>query len=378
MGKTAVQTTPAAATDIIAAINRKQDIQGCLERTRDRRSRAKGKQEQLAREIVEMDQALSGLKAAASSNPRDVALVEKQEKALKQKRLEIGKVNSSLRELDLLIHQFEATLRSCETAATLQDVLDHQTQVSAASRAVNGLRSAIAEEQAAIDAALDAMPAPSSLYREREDLLAAIALKKAKTEDLAALDAKILVEEKAATKAAHEVGRRAATSRQALVGLNRKLDAALKQLEQLRAYTPEILRRFLSAEAEKAYVEYVKAAVAVKKYFLQIVALDALIKRHTGGDGRPSLLGDSCRRFYIPLFALPQSEVSENAMWPGTLFSAEMAGAESESVRSKISHAIGIETDRLQQGLGVILNHACPASAEVEQSQAAMHRDLRD
>lgn len=236
---------------------------------------------------------------------------------------------------------------SLDNRPALAAILLHQETCATLINRINELESTISEQEFVMENAMSEIPSFPDRKLEREDLLAAISMGTANDAQLVTFDNQIEKEraEVNNAKSLHEPI--IIKTRQTVAGLVRALEALKVELDTAELRTKSVVNEMLLEEAEIACTDYVNLALRVKERFLQLVALDRLLKRHDGMP-RDLLTFDWVNKMQLPIVNLPQCAGLQNPNWPGILFSAYIEGykdtfqraEEEEKVKLK---ALGVE-----------------------------------
>lgn len=227
----------------------------------------------------------------------------------------------------------------------LKAVLDHQERLAARSQAVKSIDAAIDEQQQKLTAAREGRPSPDGLAQRRQDLLAAEALGQVSEAERQAQEHEIDREVAQLKERFASVDQSISRGEAALSGLRKQREKANEQLQALRSQANAVLAPFIVAEAEKACVEYVNAALVVKERYLHLLSLSDILTP-IGEDLQPRpnrLRGLDAGRFFIPSFNLPQCMGIVHPKLPGRLVSAEQLdySGEQEAEIARL-HALGV------------------------------------
>lgn len=213
-------------------------------------------------------------------------------------------------------------LTSAKQSGPLVAVLAHQSAISTVESAVANLDALIAAKREAIAQAAAAVPKIDHLTRAREDLLASVAIGQATASEVRNFDEKSEAEKKKHLAAQAKAQQVSEEERQAITGLQRKLSEANEQLRDLHCEDRNVLRVLLEHEAELAGAAYVEAALAVKRHYLRLTALDGLLKNHSSN--RAGIVGANVA-INLPTFNLAAFDGQSNRNYPETMFTDFLA-----------------------------------------------------
>ncbi len=179
----------------------------------------------------------------------------------------------------------------------------HKKLIDAAKSEITHIQSALIERQECLVQAQKSIPVTPDRQQERSDIMADIALGKAKATALQAIDERI-ANETAVTQAAKEkVARVIADNQATLDGLSNKLAIAQASLNEIESKTDDVAHRYFMGMAEIAAAQYVNHALAIKELYIKLFGLNFSIKKHGGkGVARPGVHNIQIPKFYLPQF----------------------------------------------------------------------------
>lgn len=155
-------------------------------------------------------------------------------------------------------------------------LLENQRAIASTASAVGKLEGAIADYTSTVDKMRATLPEPGATERERENLLAAIAIGEKRQADLDALDSRVANQQAQTLKDS-----RALTGiAQTVAGLQRRLSEEQGKLQQLRQARLVLMRKFLLSEAEAEGAQYAASAVALAAHYRRLMALESLLADH--------------------------------------------------------------------------------------------------
>jgi chromosome segregation ATPase len=241
----------------------------------------------------------------------------------------------------------EQELEGLDCPLTAEQVLGYQAKLSEALAAVSALDSAIAAQEAVIRDSEAQVPSLIDRTREREDLLAEIAVGKATVDDLKRLDDSTDNERATIEAARQEASRITVPARQTIAGLSRKRDGGQANYDRIKGQVKRVYASFLEGEAGKNGAEYCAAAVTLVRCLRKASALHSLNARY-GGKVLTNLLGE--RELFIPALPLDSCKDHTASSFHGQFKDAaefryrtpETALAAIDAERARIN-ALGIE-----------------------------------
>lgn len=200
-------------------------------------------------------------------------------------------------------------MKKANDSPQLKAVLQHQQAIDAASEKARVLKVAIAECDQKIQAAREGCPSDAGFERQLEDLAAAVATGRITEAEEHKREQEIAGKRDSVRQQAREVGKEIERIERARKGLQRQLDEARSEENQLLARNPEVLAAFLRAEAEQACAIYVEAGAKVREASMQLHVLNALLGQQAPTkSGSGDLRSYPAYRLVLPLFNLPQCD----------------------------------------------------------------------
>lgn len=140
----------------------------------------------------------------------------------------------------------------------------------------------------------------NNLHREREDLMADMAIGVANNDvRLAEIEALISKEESRISEA-KKVGDDA---KKVIAGLQRKITEAEQKLADVNETLQSVYCEFLISEAEKEGARFIELSGKLWGQFSRLIALGTMIENHPGANG-VSIITGNCRNIKLPLFNL--------------------------------------------------------------------------
>lgn len=222
------------------------------------------------------------------------------------------------------------------------DVLDNQQQIKQAEQRIADLGKLISQKESFIASSQAQTPDLEGLVRQREDLLAEVAIGTAGTDDVTKLD-KTIAEQQAL---AEKIGPAIAAAEHTIAGLKRKLQDAQAALVAHREQGCNLLRVYLLSECEREGEAYFAMAKAYEEKFKRMMALSELV----AATGVNQLLVRTNRtsEVFLPSFNVQACLGHTMFHDPGALFS--LRGGTMRDVRSWTD----LEKDRLrEQGIEI-------------------------
>lgn len=195
---------------------------------------------------------------------------------LSQAKEEAAAMTEQLEQLESQEAVLAVECKDLNLATSLGEITLFQEKLSAAEQMVANLRELIAKQEEIILKTNEGLPSNAGIMKQREDLLAAIAVGDATETDLEELDRQISEKSRFAAEDLERVKNIVAPARQTIAGLQRRLDEAEETLTTLESRKGEVMRRFLESEAEKAGEEYARLAGELVEKFRQLKALNQI------------------------------------------------------------------------------------------------------
>lgn len=217
----------------------------------------------------------------AEDKTRPVAALSAQDKTLRAKLAEL-----------------KNELENIGRAATAADVLRYQAKVAEIEKYIEELKQTAMCELDKV--AIVTTEELDSLYREREDLLADMAMgnvtNTGRTSEIEALIAKEtarISEAKEAAKIANSV----------VAGLQRKTSEAEQRLAETKGILENVRFEFLVSEAEREGATFTELSEKYWGQFSRLIALGTMIEDHPAAKG-VSIISGNCRSIKLPMFNL--------------------------------------------------------------------------
>ncbi len=207
-------------------------------------------------------------------------------------------------------YSLETSQQVAEYRAHLERSANLRSQRDQLKQLIQGKNNEIAEAGTNI-------PDISHLSIEREDMLADIALGKANTGDLAALDEKIggIRNEHQAIAASAKESILAAE--QVIAGLQRRIAPIESELQAVAATENSLLSKVVIEYAESLGAEYAEAALRLKELFFRLMAMDGIIR--DAGIRKMGISAHTAAAMCIPTFNLQAVTPHEMRTWPGNI-----------------------------------------------------------
>lgn len=237
------------------------------------------------------------------------------------------------------------------TKSTIEVLKKHRKALLEQRSNVASLEQLVTEHEVTLGTLESAEEAQAAEYgdlqREREDVLADIALSRKSDSDLAEVDRRISEMTRGArgSQGAKETAE-LLRAEQRLEGLRRRKSNAEDELRQLEESTPAILQEFLIADAAEVYAAYLANAGKAIADMKRLLALGMLYEKTSGDKSRPFT-----KAYYedalLPTFSLPHDGAGADDAVRGILFKTNMYlnSGEADTIMAE-------ETDRLR-ALGI-------------------------
>jgi len=180
-------------------------------------------------------------------------------------------------------------------------VLVHKEKLVAAQAEIDKIQAAITERQQLVAKAKETIPAIPDRARERNAIMADIALGISGNDALRSIDELIDDEARAARDASGNVAQVIAENQAIIDGLSQRLAAAQKSFQDIAAEIDSVAKRYYLGMAEVVAAEYVKHAEVLKALHLRLSGLGLCL----GKFGVQGITAFS-KSIQIPKFNLPQ------------------------------------------------------------------------
>jgi len=240
-------------------------------------------------------------------------------------------LRSELAELNLKLHDMGRQ-------AAADDVLKYQAKVASIENHISGLKQAITREKEKVNCGNAISDVLASLQREREDLLADVAIGgPGNPSRLTEIEAQIAGEE-ARILETKSVGKSAEA---VVAGLLRKVDESEKALDEAKDILETVYCDFLISEAEREGIQFTDLSNKLWDKFSKIIALGTMIENHPKANGASIISGD-CRDFKIPVFKLGSCPETPQSKGFQKTFSELDLSAVVESAKDEMA-ALGIK-----------------------------------
>jgi hypothetical protein len=278
-----------------------EGLTGALERKEQLERELKGKQEKqralsltigrINRELLEVKNAIKGysnkgsISGFISSDYQSKLKVNQEE--VNKLEAELTKAKGEIAALNKDIDDITADLSECEHKANVAHVLEHQKAIEAEQAELDKYQSLIQEQQNKISAASIKEDKVTPLINRREELMADIALGKAKAENLVELD-KDIARTRQAQEAEQLVRNQTITdANNTISGLERRTDSIKDRITKLNHLTPGILDYLIMGMAQQSAEDFNRIAQEMVQKLTELAALDAMVsafgKRHNTG-----------------------------------------------------------------------------------------------
>ena len=194
----------------------------------------------------------------------------------------------------------KAELEMIGRQAAAADVKKYQDEAADIESRIEELKQAVMRENDKIALCNTGSRALADLHREREDLMADIAIGATGNKPrLAEIEAQISKEETRISET-----KKVKTSAEIVInGLQRKVAEAEKALANVKETLQTVYCDFLISEAEKEGAKFVEMSGKLWEQFSRIIALGTMIENHPEAQG-VSIISGECRGFKIPSFIL--------------------------------------------------------------------------
>jgi len=225
----------------------------------------------------------------------------------------------------------------------LQTVVDLQQRVAKGEAVIADLEKAIAGKKLTLaELQPPSSPKLSELSTQRENALADMVLGKASQTELEKIDLAITDEQARINKSHSNNAGLIADTKQAITGLERKLEQEEAALAELEFNKYRSISGYLTSEAEQIGAEYVLAARATAALHRRLLAVDALINERNRA---ATINKDRPVKLVIPVFNLAVHNGSESTIRTGEFDDA----VNTYHVSNHLAAAIEAERDRIQK-----------------------------
>lgn len=196
--------------------------------------------------------------------------------------------------------ELNSELETIGRKATAGDVLMYQAEAADIESDINKLRQIIAREENNVALGNTCSEGLNGLHREREDLMADIAI--GNSSDQQRLDdiEVLIAKEEAQIRETKNV---AAAAKIIIAGLQRKVDDSAQSLAKVREKLQMVYGDFLICEAEKEGGEFAALSDKLWEKYSRLLALGTMIERHPTVKG-PSIISAVSRNLRVPSFNL--------------------------------------------------------------------------
>lgn len=189
-------------------------------------------------------------------------------------------------------------LENLDRTATVADVKKYQAKVSEIGKYIEELKQAVLSELDKV--AIATTEALDSLCREREDLLADMAMGNATDAGRMSEIEALITEE---TARISEAKKAAEVANRARAGLQRKISEAEQRLAETKKILEKVRFEFLVSEAEREGAIFTELSEQYWEQFSRLIALGTMIEGHPAAKG-VSIISGYCRSIKLPMFNL--------------------------------------------------------------------------
>lgn len=196
------------------------------------------------------------------------------------------------------LSELKDELQNLARTASADDVKKYQAKVSEIIKYIEELKQTVMSEQD--KAAITTTEELDSLCREREDLLADMALgnvtNPARISEIEAL----ITAERARIS---EAKKAAEIANSVILGLQRKIADAEQRLVETKEILSNVYFDFLVSEAEREGATFTELSEKYWEQFTRLVGLGVMIENHPAAKGT-SIISGNCRSIKLPMFNL--------------------------------------------------------------------------
>ncbi len=258
------------------------------------------------------------------TNPDDGRKYEELKARVKSAFQELHQAEAEAESISNEITGLEKELHSYECNIPVSEVKILQGRCKAASEKITALKRAILAQEEIKGKASSAIPSMHDLDKQRENLLAKIALGDATTKDLDIFDKEYAKGLEATLEAKKQSASVILSADQTIAGLRRCLTEAERELNELITQKDSARLSFLRSEVERVGAEYLNLANALTEKYKSILGLEALMKKFTAN---PRIRTVNCEDFRIPMFNIGAFKAQLVRAPGGTFPEAENAGS---------------------------------------------------
>jgi hypothetical protein len=196
--------------------------------------------------------------------------------------------------------ELQVELENHDHYACAGDVKKYQNEADEIEVHIKELNQAIIRESEKATQSNAVSDELKSLHREREDLMADMAIGAINNDvRLAEIEALISKEESRISEA-KKIG---AAAKIVVAGLQRKITEAEQKLADVKETLQSVYGEFLISEAEKEGAKFIELSGKLWDQFSRLIALGTMIENHPGTNGI-SIISGNCRNIKLPLFNL--------------------------------------------------------------------------
>lgn len=217
-----------------------------------------------------------------------------------RKHCEYVDVKQKVSELRDELAELNIELESIGHEATADNVLMYQSEAAAIENDIARMRQIIASEEKNVALGDSCNKALEGLHRERENLMANIAL--GESNDQQRLDeiTVLIAKEEVQIRETKNVAESAAII---IAGLQRRIEEAIQSLNKVKEKQQIVYGDFLLSEAEREGSEFVALSDKLWEKYSRLLALGTMIEQHPTVKG-PSIISGVSRNLRVPSFNL--------------------------------------------------------------------------
>lgn len=217
-----------------------------------------------------------------------------------RKHSEYVEVQQKVSELRDELAELKIQLESLGHEATVDNVLMYQSEAATIENDIAKMRQVIASEEKNVALGESCNKALESLHRERENLMANIAL--GESTDQQRLDeiAGLIAKEEEQIRETKNIAESAAII---IAGLQRRIEEATQSLHKVKEKQQIVYGDFLLSEAEREGSEFVALSDKLWEKYSRLLALGTMVEQHPTVKG-PSIISGVSRNLRIPSFNL--------------------------------------------------------------------------
>lgn len=262
---------------LIENIERKERLGRELKTKQEKLSSLSLKMDGLGRQLLAEKNAIAGYSDKNTYMESYPRLLKAAEEKLSSIEADMASTKSLMAVVNKEIIAINTGLSECEPETDLSDVLEHQKAIETEQVELDKYQALIDDQQSKISAVSVAEDKVTPLIRKREELLADIALGKAKAEMLGLLDSDIdrARQEQAAEQSNNE--NITTDARNTIAGLERRTDSIKARIAELNHLTPGILDCLFMSMAKQSAEDFSRIAQEMAQKLTELAAMDAMI-----------------------------------------------------------------------------------------------------